>query len=344
MSTSTALTDVADWLADGRPALVGRVVAIAGFSTWPGDELIAVDGAGERRGAILGRPGSDSIAQRSAELLAGAGASGLDTLTVELQGDAVIEAGLSCGGRADVLLQPSSSIPAELWEAFAARRPVALATRVEGPTAGPASIVVDADGAWTGALDVGDPDAIAQEAVALLASGHSSTRRVEDGAGVVLIEGWVPPPRLVVAGSGELAEAVTAQAALLGWEARTVDDLAGVDQGLEWGGRSTAMIVTSHDGEVDVPTLRAALTAGAGYVGALGSRRTQSRRLERLAAEGVTDEQLGRIHKPIGLDLGGRSAPEVALAIVAEILAARTGRDGRSLAQRSGPIHDRPGA
>lgn len=343
MSASTALTDVADWLADGRHALVGRVVAIAGFSTWPGDELMAVDEAGERRGVILGRPGSDSIAQRSAEVLSG-GAPGLDTLTVELQGAEVIEAGLSCGGRADVLLQPSSSIPAELWEAFAARRPVALATRVEGPTAGPASLVVEADGRWAGALEVGDPDAIAQEAVALLGSGHSSTRRLEDGAGVVLIEGWVPPPRLVVVGGGELAEAITAQAALLGWETRTVDDLAGTDEGLRWGGRSTAMIVTSHDGELDVPSLRAALTAGAGYIGALGSRRTQSRRLERLAAEGTTDEQIARIHKPIGLDLGGRSAPEVALAIVAEILAARTGRDGGSLTQRSGPIHDRPGA
>jgi xanthine dehydrogenase accessory factor len=339
---ATALTDVADWLAGGRPALVGRVVAIAGFSTWPGDELIAVDGAGERRGAILGRPGSDSVARRSAELLAGPAVPGLDTLTVEIHGAEVIEAGLSCGGRADVLLQPSSSIPGELWAAFAARRPVALATRIEGPTAGPASLVVDADGLWAGALEVGDPDHVAKEAAALLASGHSATRRLEDGAGVVLIEAWVPAPRLVVVGGGDLAGAVTAQAALLGWETRTTDDPAGVDDGLAWGGPSTAVIVTSHDGTLDVPALRAALERGAGYVGALGSRRTQSRRLERLTAEGVSEDAVARIRKPIGLDLGGRSAPEVALAIVAEILAVRCGRDGRALAQRSGPIHDRP--
>jgi xanthine dehydrogenase accessory factor len=343
MTTSSALTDVASWLAGGRPALVGRVIDIAGFSTWPGDELIAIDDSGERRGAILGRPGSDSVARRSAELLA-AGSPGLDTVSVEIHGAEVIEAGLSCGGRADVLLQPSSSIPPELWEAFAARRPVALATRVEGPTAGPASLAVEADGRWTGALEVGDPDHIAKEAAALLASGHSATRRLEDGAGVVLVECWVPAPRLVVVGGGDLAVAVTAQAALLGWETRTVDDLAGVDEGLSWGGTSTAVIVTSHDGDLDVPALRAALTRGAGYVGALGSRRTQSRRLERLAADGVGEAEVARIHKPIGLDLGGRSAAEVALAIVAEILAVRTGRDGRSLAQRTGPIHDRPGA
>jgi xanthine dehydrogenase accessory factor len=71
----------------------------------------------------------------------------------------------------------------------------------------------------------------------------------------------------------------------------------------------------------------------------MGSRRTQSRRLDTLRAEGVAEEALERIHRPIGLDLGGRRPPEVALAIVAEILAVRSGRDGRPLKRRDGPIH-----
>jgi xanthine dehydrogenase accessory factor len=133
--------------------------------------------------------------------------------------------------------------------------------------------------------------------------------------------------------------ALEVQAGLLGWETGPVDsgDLA---ESLAWAGGSAAVVVLSHDPHVDVPALQAALEAGAAYVGAMGSRRTQSRRLERLRAAGVADEVLDRIHRPVGLDLGGRSAPEVALSICAEILAVRHGRDGRSLRDRGGPIHD----
>ncbi|MDQ6837165.1 MAG: XdhC family protein [Actinomycetota bacterium] len=344
MTDTDSVATVAGWLAEGHPAIVGRVTAISGFSTWPGDELIAVDGDGRRHGTILGRPGSDSIGRRSAELLAGGAPSGLDTLTVEIHGAEVVEAGMSCGGSAEILLQPAASIPTTLWSTLARRAPAALVTRIEGPTAGPASLVVTADGRWSGALDVGEPDALAAEAVALLGAGQSTTRRVDDGSGVVLIESWVPAPRLVVVGEGDLVGAITVQAALLGWDTRPASDSAALSDGLAWAGSSAAVIVLSHDPDVDVPALRLAVASEAPYVGAMGSRRTQSRRLERLAADGVSDADAARIHRPIGLDLGGRSAPEVALAITAEILAVRGGRDGRPLKDRTGPIHDRPGS
>ena len=95
----------------------------------------------------------------------------------------------------------------------------------------------------------------------------------------------------------------------------------------------------SHDPHVDAPALATALAGHVSYVGAMGSRATQSRRAERLLASGVTQQEIDRIHRPIGLDLGGRSSPEVALAIVAEILACHTGRDARPLRDRGGPIH-----
>lgn len=349
--TLGAMTDVADtdslvavagWLAEGHPAIVGRVTAISGFSTWPGEELIAVDGDGTRHGAILGRPGSDSVGRRSVELLAAGTETGLDTLTVEIRGAEVIEAGMSCGGSAEVLLQPASSIPVALWSALSRRAPAALVTRIEGPTAGPSSMVVTADGRWSGVLAGGEPDALAADAAALLTGGQSTTRRVSDGAGVILIESWVPAPRLIVVGEGDLVGAIAAQAALLGWDTRPAPDLAAMTDALVWAGSSAAVIVVSHDPHLDVPALRLALAGDVPYVGAMGSRRTQSRRLERLAADGVTDDEAARIHRPIGLDLGGRSAPEVALAIAAEILAGRCGRDGRPLRDRTGPIHDRP--
>jgi xanthine dehydrogenase accessory factor len=344
LADNNSLVAVAGWLAEGHPAIVGRVTSISGFSTWPGEELIAVDGNGGRHGAILGRPGSDSVGRHSAQLLAAGDDVDLHTITVEIRGAEVIEAGLSCGGSAEVLLQPAWSIPSDLWFALSRRAPAALVTRIEGPTAGAQSMVVTADGHWSGALAVGEPDVLAAEAAALLNGGQSTTRRVEDGAGVVLIESWVPAPRLVVVGEGELVGAIAAQAALLGWETRPTPDLPAVTEGLAWAGSSAAVIVLSHDPHLDVPALRLALAGGATYVGAMGSRGTQSRRLARLTADGVTDEEAARIRRPIGLDLGGRGASEVALAIAAEILAVRCGRDGRPLRERSGPIHDRPGS
>lgn len=336
-------------LADGpRPAVAARVVDIQGFSTWPGDELVIVDHSGIRHGGVLGSAGAASVLEAAQPLLEDEG-NGLATAVVELHGAAVADAGLSCGGRADLLLQPTSTIPSELWACLAARAPVALLTRVEGPLRGPASLVVDAGGDTWGELDPPSPDAV-DEAVALLAGGHGATRRVEDPAGTVLVEVWIPAPRLVVVGAGDLVAALEAQAGLLGWELRAVADRpdgdawASWEAAMRWAGASAAVVVLSHDPHVDVPALAGALDAGVAYVGAMGSRKTQSRRLERLVAAGRKDDELDRIHRPIGLDLGGRSAPEVALAICAEILACHCGRSGRPLAERQGPINDRPTA
>jgi xanthine dehydrogenase accessory factor len=164
-------------------------------------------------------------------------------------------------------------------------------------------------------------------------------RRVETDAGTALIEAWVPSPRLVVVGSGEVVAAIDAQAGLLGWETRSTDTTRDVEELLEWAGSTGALIVLSHDPHVDVPVLKAGLRRPTPYVGAMGSRGTQSRRLQRLEADGVGPEDLNRIHRPIGLNLGGRRAAEVALAIVAEILACHCGRDARPLSATTGSIH-----
>jgi xanthine dehydrogenase accessory factor len=331
------------WRAKGTRAVFARVVELQGFSTWSGDELVAVNEAGERRGDILGRYGAGRVAEAAADVLAGPGT--LFRLAIEVHGSRVADAGLSCGGQADLLLQPAEAVPEELWAALAARAPVALLTRIDGPGAGPAGTAVHPDGTWQGGL--GDPATppgagLVAAAVEALRSGNTMTRRLDDPTGAVLADIWVPSPRVVVVGAGELVGAIAAQASLLGWETRATDALTEVDGLLAWGGASTALVVLSHDPHVDAPALAAGLAAGAAYVGAMGSRRTQSRRIERLRAAGVTDAALERIHRPIGLDLGGRSAAEVALSIGAEILAVRCGRDGRPLAERQGAINDRP--
>lgn len=337
-------------------AVAARVVDIKGFSTWAGDEIVVFDETGAQHGQVLGRHGAAQVRAATSALLAEP-SPGLGTAVVEIEGAAVAEAGLTCGGRAELLLQPTASIPGELWDRLAGRSPVALLTRTEGPAAGPDAVVVAADGTTWGTM-AGSTEAAVAEAVRLLAGGHSATRRVEDPDGTVLVEAWIPAPRLVVVGAGDMVGAITAQAGMLGWDAVAVDDRPGsagdwpgsagdwpaLDAAFEWAGGSAALVVLSHDPHVDAPALGAGLDRGAAYIGAMGSRHTQARRVERLTAAGRTEEELARIHRPIGLDLGGRSAPEVALAICAEILAVHCGRDGGPLRERKGPINDRPSA
>ncbi len=339
------------WLEDGRRVAVGRVVAIEGFSTWPGDEMLAVDEAGAIAGSILGATGTAQVRSAAEDLLRSGEPT--RTVTVEIHGKAVIEAGLSCGGQASVLLQPASAIPSALWSALASRAPAALVTAADGAQsvvlAPSASGPRDATGTAGSPQAAGLPRPEGVErrvdpllfAASVLAAGHSATRSLESDAGLVLVEAWVPPPRVVVVGSGDLVSALVAQSALLGWDARTVEAADALAAALDWAGATAALVVLSHDPHVDVPALRTGLDRQVPYVGAMGSRSTQSRRIERLTEAGVLPDSLGRIHRPIGLDLGGRSAPEIALAICAEILAARTGRDGGSLQDRTGPIHDR---
>ncbi len=326
-------------IGQGRQPVIGRVIGLKGFSTVPVDELVAIDASGRQHGNLLGRPGAERLVHEVAEMRKSPD-SGLRVTTVDIHGPEVSELGLACGGRAEVLLQSTASIPSELWALLAARAPAALVTRIEGEGSGPTGLVVDGQGRAWGSLPGTPVQAeLVTQAASLLASGHSGVTRVESEAGVTLIESWVPSPRLVIVGSGEVVTATQTQAGLLGWEARFTEEVDELGDLLEWAGATAALIVLSHNPHVDVPALSSGLRRNIPYVGAMGSRGTQSRRLERLAADGIEPDLLDRIHRPIGLNLGGRKAPEVALAIVAEILACHNGRDGRPLKEWSGPIH-----
>ncbi|MDA8047864.1 MAG: XdhC family protein [Actinomycetota bacterium] len=357
--------------AAGRRTLIGRVIELKGFSTLPVDEMIVLDDEGRLHGDFLGRPGAERLGAAARGLFGGepglgtvggepglgtvggepglgtvGGEPGLGTVGISIHGPQVQELGLSCGGQANVLLQPTSAIPARFWVGLAERAPVALVTVIDGPAAGPHALAVDRDGQRWGALEaaagpeVGDE--LAGTARALLREGRTASRRVETGVGVALVEAWVPTPRVVVVGGGDILAALEAQVALLGWEVRGADGreaVEAIDGLLDWAGATGALVVCSHDPHVDSPALAAGLGRTTPYIGAMGSRGTQSRRIERLKADGISDDQIERIHRPIGLNLGGRRASEVALAIVAEILACHCGRDARSLKDTSGPIH-----
>jgi xanthine dehydrogenase accessory factor len=204
----------------------------------------------------------------------------------------------------------------------------------------------------------GPPELAALGPAALRAGrGHV----LEHGAWTVFADVYAPSPRLLVYGAVDTAEALCRAAKLLGWttivaDARarfaTRERIPSADELLvAWPEEAvahvqpdlgTAIVVLTHDDKFDLPLLRAALASDAFYIGALGSRRNQERRRERLTEAGVAAADLERIAGPCGLDIGAESPAETALSTLAEILAVRVGRNGGSLRASAHRIHAEP--
>jgi xanthine/CO dehydrogenase XdhC/CoxF family maturation factor len=143
--------------------------------------------------------------------------------------------------------------------------------------------------------------------------------------------------RLLVVGDGPVTGALHALAAVLGWATTVAGTPEEVAEALP---SATAVVVTSHHDELDAPSIASALAAAPAYVAAMGSRRTQARRREWLETHGVGEAALARLHAPAGLDIGADTPPEIALSILAELVATvRGGRAAGSLKDRPGPIH-----
>jgi xanthine/CO dehydrogenase XdhC/CoxF family maturation factor len=137
-----------------------------------------------------------------------------------------------------------------------------------------------------------------------------------------------------IVGDGPVADALVAMTSTLGWDVTSTTDDVSVPPGVD------ALVVTSHHDGVDAPAIRSGLDAGIAYIGGMGSRRTQERRRAWLLSDGVTEEQLARVHAPIGLDIGANAPGEIAVAILAEIIAVRAGPQAAgSVSDREGSIH-----
>jgi xanthine dehydrogenase accessory factor len=227
-----------------------------------------------------------------------------------------------------------------------------LFTVVEGDGVGAKALVVEGaetlgDGVPVWALDQFDE---------LVRRGRN--RLLEGDGAKVFTEWYGPPPRLLVYGAVDTAEALARGAKLLGWTAIVADARAtfltreripSADRLVaEWPEEAmaevapdhqTAIVVLTHDDKFDEPALLAALRTEAFYIGALGSRRNQERRRERLLEAGASETELDRISGPCGLDIGAETQAETALSILAEALAARAGRAGGSLREAKQRIH-----
>ena len=272
------------------------------------------------------------------------------------------EIGLTCGGTIEVFLEPVAlGAPAEgagalplyetLREHVGRGRAGALVTRMDPPEAGAKLLVLD-DGRRLGTLGAPALDAAAEPAAREgFATGASRTLALGPGEGVrCFLEVHVPPPTLLVVGAGHVAMPLVTLARTLGFRTVVVDgrprlatrerfpdaDELVVGIPSEVTRRvpllaSSAVVLVAHDYKYDLPVLRHVLATPAGYVGMLGSRRRGEAILKLLREQGIPEAQLDRLRVPIGLDLGARTVAEIALAILAEIVAARYGGSGRPL-------------
>jgi xanthine dehydrogenase accessory factor len=258
-----------------------------------------------------------------------------------------------------------------LSRALRESQPVALAEVVEGTdTMLGAKMLVRPDQPAIGTLGNADLDRVViRDALGELAAGITTTRHYGPNGEArqrevgVFVESFAPPPRMVIFGAVDFTAALARVAKVLGYHV-TVCDARPVfatkarfpmadEVVVDWPDRHLAAIgaalgprdavcVLTHDPKFDVPAIVAALATQAGYLGAMGSRRTHADRMARLKEAGVTDAGLRRVMAPIGLDIGARTPEETAVSICAEIIAQRAGHRAPSLRDADGPIHSPP--
>lgn len=349
------------WQAEG--VLVGRAVVVRTFGSAPRPEGAVLIATAD--GRIAGSVSGGCVEGAAFEEIERARRDGVArVIRYGISDEQAWDVGLACGGTIDVLVEPTvrPEVAAAAEEARSGSgsggRAVVIPLPADAPGAafGPhepgagerpaASLVVGRDGVLVGSLGDATLDAeLVRAALEALAGGTSRT--VELGGRSLFIEAYPVRPRLVVVGAVQVAIPLAAMARELGFETVVVDGRAAfatrerfpdVDRlvvgwpdevaeeiGL---GPADSVAVLTHDVKFDEPAIVEALRRGCRYVGAVGSRKTQGDRRVRLRAAGVGEEALARLRGPIGLDLGGRAPAETALAILAEIVAARHGGTG----------------
>jgi xanthine dehydrogenase accessory factor len=308
------------WAQAGTRVATATVVATERSAPREPGAVLAVDADGTVVGSVTGGCVEPAVYEEAREVLAG---DGPRLKTYGIADEEAFEVGLPCGGTVHIFVDAlDPALVAPLAEAVRAERPVALETRISGEQIGAKRLV--------GPEDEG-PSA------ELLA--RAETGIVETPEGQLFVSSFAPRPNLYVFGAVDHAAALASIGLFLGFRVTVCDARArfvtperfpDVDElVVEWPDRflqeahvdeRTAICILTHDHKFDVPALRVALETPAGYIGAMGSRRTNADRAERLRAEGVSDEAMARIHAPIGLRIGSRSPQEVAVAIAAEIV------------------------
>ena len=362
-----SLDTLSAWQGEGID--VGRAIVVRTFGSAPRLEgavlLYAADGR------IAGSVSGGCVEGAAAEEIEKARTDGhARVIRYGISDEQAWDVGLACGGTIDVLVEPvvpAAAITAALASLGAGGHGAAVVTPLPGdsppaefgphepgPGAPPeATLVVHDDGRLDGTLGDASLDArLVDEATEALSRGLSRT--VEIAGRSLFVEVFPVRPRLVVVGAVEVARSLVRLANELAFETVVIDGRASfataerfpdVDRlvvgwpdevadeiGL---GPNDAVAVLTHDVKFDEPAIIEGLRRGCRYVGAVGSRKTQAARRQRLLDAGVSEDELARLRGPVGLDLGGRAPAETALAILAEVVAQRYGGSGRPMKERA---------
>lgn len=331
------------WRARGDDIAVATVVNTWGSAPRPvGSKLITTSGGGIA-GSVSAGCVEGAVIQEGEGVLA----SGEPKLLhFGVADDTAWEVGLACGGEIEVFVEPFSALAGVYDRAKAlldAREPFALVSVLDGPEALlNRKLIVLEDGRTEGELELGEHTGRAvREALNYLARETGGVVEVAEDL-TLFVETYPVAPRLIIVGAVHVAEPLIAIANIVGFDTILVDPRSAYATEerfphakqivREWPHKALAgmklnhsayVVILTHDPKLDDPALTAVLPSGARYVGALGSRRTNRKRIERLREAGMEEVHIARLHAPIGLDLGGRSPEEIAVSIMAEIIQAR---------------------
>jgi xanthine dehydrogenase accessory factor len=355
-------TQLAQWHARGEDFALATVVRTWRSSPRMPGASMAVSRSGEVVGSVSGGCIESALYEIAQEVLAD-GTSRVEVFSVS--DDDAIGVGLTCGGTIEVFVQAVGADFAEfgqVCERIEADTPVVVVTEVR-PGA-PARHLVVEHGRRSGDLDATEDEVSillrtmdTGESVAFVAPGGTLIDSQHD----LLVEIFAPLPRMYVFGAIDFAASMCTLGAFAGYRVTVVDarpvfatrarfpdahdlvvmwphkflETAPIDN-------KTVLAVLTHDEKFDIPLLEIALRSPAAYVGAMGSRATHERRVALLKERGVTDAELGRLHSPIGLDLGARTPEETAVSILAEMTKTLRNASGLELRDLQGPIHPPP--
>jgi xanthine dehydrogenase accessory factor len=333
------LAAVDAWNARGDDVALATVVAVRRSAPRPPGAKMAIAASGEVSGMVSGGCVEGAVIQEAQEVLAGGPPRLLHFGIADAE---AWDVGLPCGGEIDVWVQRHD--PASPFAAAArADARAAEVTTLSGPEFGTKRFVA-AEGA-PGGLPLAET---------LMWAEHSELR------GDVFVDVTFPKPRMLIFGAVDYAAALCRLARICGWRPYVIDPrgfFARADRFPEaeevvvgWpqevlarlGGldRATYVVTLTHDPKLDDAAVGLALGSDARYIGAMGSRRANLARRERLLEAGFSEEDLRRIAMPVGLDLGAVTPEETALSIMAEVSAIRNGREGGRLVHAGGRIHE----
>lgn len=320
------------WSKEGRGVALATVIQTWGSAPQPVGSRLAIDSAQNFEGSVSGGCVEGSVISEASEVLE-TGESRI--LTFGVSDETAFEAGLACGGTIRIFLESiggekgagNAALYAGVADARAARRPAIMTTRLE-------------DGSHQ-LLDPGDIDAQAPLAdIMLQALSRGQSQIVDSAEGEIFLEVHSPALRLVIIGAVHIAQYLEPMAAAAGYAVTIIDPrqafatperFPAARLFPEWPDdvlpdfdldARTAMLALTHDPKIDDVALKLALGSDCFYIGALGSKRTHAARIERLRDAGFSDALIARIHAPVGLAIGARGPAEIAISIVAELVAA----------------------